>query len=200
MSARYHPHPFRYGLDPLSWADAFAPSQPGVEGYAVMVGSLVRVRVRVRVSPVLYPRGRASRGAPARDSACRGMTPVLFTLTGGLPGGRGGAGGARAARGQGVRVRGRGRHPAHLRAHLQARERVRLTCTMALLAFWRSYYSMTAHLISPGTRGSSKTRAFDESEAPAVQYGVAVPQYGVQYGPRGAECGEVCLSTVSSKL
>lgn len=30
----------RYGLDPLSWADAFAPSHPGVEGYAVMVGSL----------------------------------------------------------------------------------------------------------------------------------------------------------------
>ena len=132
----------------------------------------VRVRVRVRVSPVFYPRGRASRGAPARDSACRGMTPVLFTLTGGLPGGRGGAGGARAARGQGVRVRGRRRHPANLRAHLQARERVRLTCTMALLAFWRSYYSMAAHLISPGTPGSSKTRASDESERNLQQNGV----------------------------
>ena len=35
-----HPRRRRYGLDPLSWADAFAPSQPGVEGYAVMVGSL----------------------------------------------------------------------------------------------------------------------------------------------------------------
>ena len=154
----------------------------------------VRVRVRVRVSPVFYPRGRASRGAPARDSACRGMTPVLFTLTGGLPGGRGGAGGARAARGQGVRVRGRRRHPANLRAHLQARERVRLTCTMALLAFWRSYYSMAAHLISPGTPGSSKTRASDESETPAVEYSTVYQYrstvYSRLYGPRGAECGE----------